>query len=501
MPFLGPTSPPSSTGLPSAEASTTPNRMMRQAEEEQKILGLLTDLAGQLTQSQTPAVDLSAATEPPPQREAGGLLSNFFPEGSSTIEKLALLQPFLPKVAVGSPEFTQSFIEQTQPNILKTLAVTEGVRGAREARQAEKGARKRQEQLRRQLAQSGAFQEMAPLLQLGVEMGVIAPEKAFEFHLKQTGKTEETLTKLGPEDVLVTGKGKEVARGLGKKLSPDEQVFASLQKQGLSVQEAYEKLTALKTRSQKFGVEREAVASELYNATFGDLDSAQQAAVNNRIKQDRIDVGAAQRAQSPVPVAIATRMAASDSAIKTANDIYQIFAPAFTGPLAGRAGSVREKLGLTSDQEAQFRQSVFVLAEQIIRSRTGAQASFAELQNALKGMPAVNLPSNVFLSRLKSVTRQMVSTRESLADALKATRSEGGAPSPVPLFDISVPQGSVSTGTSGAATGPGAPGGFGQGAAPDLPPLTDDASQAADRVRLKAMGMTDEEIDAAIGRR
>ena len=198
------------------------------------------------------------------------------------------------------------------------------------------------------------------------------------------------------------------------------------------------------------------------------------------MQQDKLALASAQKADVPLPSELVTRIGASDYGVRLANDIYQLFEPAFTGPITGRIGSVRQILSLTKDQENQFRQSTLVLAEMIIRSRTGAQASEAELKRSLKQMPDVNDPPGVFLSELKAVTRQLLGQRESISAGLAATRKEGGPPQPKPLFEVGLPE---------------------RKAAPAKTQRTDDTpEQAQIREQLKTKGWTDEQINRAIGR-
>lgn len=233
---------------------------------------------------------------------------------------------------------------------------------------------------------------------------------------------------------------------------------------------------ALEEATQRYGIEYEAYASQMFaNKPYRALKPEEQAQVITRVQDDKLALASAQKSDTPLPAELVTRIGASDYGVRLANDIYQMFEPIFTGPIAGRVGTVRTLLGLTDDQEAQFRQSALVLAEMIIRSRTGAQASEAELKRSLAQMPDVNDPPNVFLSELKAVTRQLIGQRESISAGIAATRKEGGPLQPKPLFETDVPQ------KKSAAT-------------------NDTTEQAALRSQLKAKGWTDEQINKAIGR-
>lgn len=267
-----------------------------------------------------------------------------------------------------------------------------------------------------------------------------------EFELRQAQALQKLLQpqRLGaPGDVfqLPTGEIQQLGEK-SDKLSVDQQVFRALQSELGSPTAAFSELMRLKQKPQRFGAEREALASSMFaGQSFEALTPAQQEQINQRIVQQRIDISAAQKAEAPIPSEIAVRLASADAGVHVANDIFQLFSPTFTGPLTGRAGSIKQILGMTEDQEDQLRQSTLVLAEMVIRSRTGAQASEAELVRSLKQMPSLNDQPTVFLNKLKAVTRQLLGQREAVTRAVRATRGQGGPPAPKPLFEIEVPTG------------------------------------------------------------
>ena len=85
--------------------------------------------------------------------------------------------------------------------------------------------------------------------------------------------------------------------------------------------------------------------------------------------------------------------------------------PMFTGPLQGRAGAIRDtvgvKIGRTDEKatkEATFRQVTKNISDTLLRLRSGAQINEQEYQRLLKLVPHANLPDHVFRARLKSLS-------------------------------------------------------------------------------------------------
>jgi len=166
--------------------------------------------------------------------------------------------------------------------------------------------------------------------------------------------------------------------------------------------------SALAQTEPDFGDVREAIAQAEFGNSFNQLDQTQKQQVLAKVKSDAEAFQAAGRSEAPLPSELIVRMGASNTALRIGNDIFKLFAPVFTGPLVGRVGSLKQILGLTKAQENQFRQSLEAFNEFIIRSRTGAQASFGEMQTMRNQNPSVNEKPGVVLDKLKATMRQLM---------------------------------------------------------------------------------------------
>ena len=104
--------------------------------------------------------------------------------------------------------------------------------------------------------------------------------------------------------------------------------------------------------------------------------------------------------------------------------IANLFDPRYVGRVQGGVlGAAREFFGVAiGNKEAMFRQIVKDIADTLLRLRSGAQINEQEYRRLTKLVPTVDLPDNVFLARLESLTD---SIDESISIRQKTLKESG----------------------------------------------------------------------------
>jgi hypothetical protein len=77
----------------------------------------------------------------------------------------------------------------------------------------------------------------------------------------------------------------------------------------------------------------------------------------------------------------------------------------WVGPIEGRKGTVKEKLGGMGENEALFRSRVAQLQNSLIYLMSGKQINESEYERLKKQIPEINLPNTVFEARMKEFDR------------------------------------------------------------------------------------------------
>lgn len=114
-------------------------------------------------------------------------------------------------------------------------------------------------------------------------------------------------------------------------------------------------------------------------------------------------------------VNISMPKAAPSSERESLNKLYEFqsqlgriktqFKPKYTGRFQGLLGEAKELTGIgTDEKESMFRQVVKDISDTLLRLRSGAQINEEEYKRLTKLVPTLNLPDDVFLARLDSLT-------------------------------------------------------------------------------------------------
>lgn len=95
------------------------------------------------------------------------------------------------------------------------------------------------------------------------------------------------------------------------------------------------------------------------------------------------------------------------------DDVAALRTDAFTGPIVGRTGYLREQAGQMDKQETAFRSTLKNVTDILGRLRSGANIPAPEMANLERLAPSVNDPPEVFQAKLQSFTRALEQQRES----------------------------------------------------------------------------------------
>lgn len=224
---------------------------------------------------------------------------------------------------------------------------------------------------------------------------------------------------------------------------------------------------------------REAISAELYNKRYGQITTDERSIVN-MLKLEREKI--ANAAGQPLPAEITTKLAAENVLIERLNDIRRLYSPLFTGPVVGRFVALQQMI---KDQPAAFNrlvQSLNRLGQVSASAQTGAQRSFAEMQNLMKDLAKVSNRPSLFLDLLAGTMRETLQSRKALIQSIGFTRGNiKESDMAQPIFESDLPE-------------PPQPQQEGR--------LTQDTPEMAKlREQFKKAGGTDAEFDEAIGRK
>jgi hypothetical protein len=118
----------------------------------------------------------------------------------------------------------------------------------------------------------------------------------------------------------------------------------------------------------------------------------------------------------PVPSDQMTKMADLDTLQKQIGDTEKLFKPEYVGPVAGRYGSMKEKLVDIPEDQVQFYATVRDMKDSLLRARSGAQINEQEYKRLVSFLPDENLPSGNFVARtkrFKNLVNQVLSSKKS----------------------------------------------------------------------------------------
>ena len=113
-----------------------------------------------------------------------------------------------------------------------------------------------------------------------------------------------------------------------------------------------------------------------------------------------------QQEYRPLPASQAAELGDLDAIGAQIDRIQGSYSPSFVGPVAGRAGGIRETFGNVTERETAFRAEAAALQNVILKARSGGAVTPQEADRLLKEIPTVNLPANAFEQRLRSTKQR-----------------------------------------------------------------------------------------------
>jgi len=94
-----------------------------------------------------------------------------------------------------------------------------------------------------------------------------------------------------------------------------------------------------------------------------------------------------------------TDIADARASLDSLANLKGMFDPAYVGPIAGRAGKVKDLFGGNTQAQSEFNAATAAFKNAIIKQITGAQMSEPEAKRIMKQVPDVNDPPSVWLAR------------------------------------------------------------------------------------------------------
>jgi hypothetical protein len=140
------------------------------------------------------------------------------------------------------------------------------------------------------------------------------------------------------------------------------------------------------------------------------------------VQQGKVDVSAAQgvgaakieRTEKPLE-GVAGKAVSDLTLLRTmTDDVLKLHKDAYTGPLVGRSGYVREQGGFMDPEETAFRSTLKNVNDILGRLRSGANIPAPEMANLERLAPNANDPPATFKAKMQSFQRALEQQRESI---------------------------------------------------------------------------------------
>ena len=198
------------------------------------------------------------------------------------------------------------------------------------------------------------------------------------------------------------------------------------------------RIDRLTPKERDFGDQLESIASTQFNTNFDSLEQTQKELVRQQANVENLRRASERAGKRPIPESVATKFVAADGSVALANEIFTLGSGAFTGPIAGRAGTMKEFFGRTTGREIQFRRAVFDLKDFIARIRSGAAIGVKELKGIERFIPTINDTPKVFRNKLIGLQRTLVRSRNTIVKVAAASRGNLGAIATKSAFDTKI---------------------------------------------------------------
>jgi hypothetical protein len=150
----------------------------------------------------------------------------------------------------------------------------------------------------------------------------------------------------------------------------------------------------------------ERFAGEMFNAPYGKLDQEQRAQVNERLRQEQLELarekGAIEAGNRPLPAQQSEELAGVQGNIDLLGKIEKMFDPSFVGPVRGRLATVGETTGIgLSEEELDFRTNMDTYTNMLTNLRAGSAQSAQEIARLKKEAPQATDSEEKLKSKLK----------------------------------------------------------------------------------------------------
>jgi len=136
--------------------------------------------------------------------------------------------------------------------------------------------------------------------------------------------------------------------------------------------------------------------------------------VSPRYKPASVNINLAQSSASE-----RENLATGEAALSTLDNLRGLYSDAFTGPVAGRIGKVKDVFGGNTDKQSEFNAATSAFKNQIIKEITGAQMSEPEAKRIMKQVPDVNDPPSVWKAKWKQSRRNISVLRKKRLEVME----------------------------------------------------------------------------------
>jgi len=114
-----------------------------------------------------------------------------------------------------------------------------------------------------------------------------------------------------------------------------------------------------------------------------------------------------------------TAIASGRASIDSLNNLKDLYDKAFVGPVAGRAGKVKDVFGLNVQKQSEFYAATAAFKNQVIKEITGAQMSEVEARRIMKQVPDVDDPPTVWAAKWSQSKKNLATLQRRRLEVLE----------------------------------------------------------------------------------
>ena len=154
-----------------------------------------------------------------------------------------------------------------------------------------------------------------------------------------------------------------------------------------------------------------------------------------QLTQQKSYASAAGKAAAPIKMSKSQQdtLEGLEDGIKALGESINKHDPSFTGPIQGRTGSLQEKSGFISPEEATFRSIAEKFKNALIKARSGAAVSQQEMERMIREVGSYNMEDDAYLAVVQNNLRFLKNKKDRYREILRANRTL--LPGEIPTFD------------------------------------------------------------------